>query len=141
MLNLKHLFWNTESEPYSKVFNRNSSLKRTIEGSVRHRSSWNFVFHWEKTGNARKNVFNCFDFSTIVTHGTYTIFEIVREFMLKSLNFCCNHLLSNFTPIWSYIENGDLCFDLKSCINIDLNCLIDLAPIDWDWVWYFTQLF
>ena len=82
MLNLKHLFWDTESEPYSKVFNRDSSPKRTIEGSVRHRSSWNFVFHWEKIGNAKKNVFNCF----VATHGTYTIFEIVREFVLKSLN-------------------------------------------------------
>ena len=37
-------------------------------------------------------------------------------------------LPSNFTPIWSCIENNDLCFDFKNWIYIDLNCLIDLAP-------------
>ena len=51
-----------------------------------------FVFHWEKVGNTRKKclialisvpqlhkkkVFNCFDFSTTVTHGAYKIFEIM----------------------------------------------------------------
>ena len=77
-----------------------------------------------KIGSARKN---CSDFSTTVTHGTYTIFELMTEFMLKSSYFCCS-LLSSFTSIWSCIENSDLCFDLKNCINIDLNCLIDLAP-------------
>ena len=44
-----------------------------------------------KIGNARKN---CFDFSTTVTHGAYTIFKIMPEFMLKSPYFCCS-LLSN----------------------------------------------
>ena len=77
-----------------------------------------------KIGSARKN---CSDFSTTVTHGAYTIFELMTEFMLKSSNFCCS-LLSSFTGIWSCIENSDLCFDLKNCIIIDLNCLIDLVP-------------
>ena len=77
-----------------------------------------------KIGNARKNYF---DFSTTVTHGAYTIFKIMPEFMLKSPYFCCS-LLSNFTSIWSCIENSDFCFDLKNCIIIDLNCLTDLVP-------------
>ena len=44
--------------------------------------------------------------------------------LFKWLHFSCS-LLSNFTPIWSCIENSDCCFDLKNCIMIDINCLID----------------
>ena len=36
MLNLKNLFWNSESEQCSKAFNRDSSPKLMIEGSFRH---------------------------------------------------------------------------------------------------------
>ena len=47
----------------------------------------------------KNKVFNCFDFSTTVTHGAYTIFELTTEFMLtQCLNFSCS-LLSNFTSI------------------------------------------
>ena len=119
MLNLKNLFWKMECEPYSKAFKRDSSPKLIIEGSVRQRSSWRFCL---LSFTEKK-----FDFSTTVTHGAYTIFELMTEFMFKSLNFCCS-VLSNFTPIWSCIENSDLCFDLKNCVNIDLNYLIDLGP-------------
>ena len=35
--------------------------------------------------------------------------------------------LSNFTPIWTCIENDNLCFNVKNCIKIDLKYLIDLA--------------
>ena len=120
MLNLENLFQNTESEPYSKAFNRDSSPKFIIEGSIRQRSSWRF---WQ----CKKKVFNCFHLNTTVTHGAYTIFELMTEFVLtKWLNFSCS-LLSNLTPIWSCIENSDLCFDLKNCLNrlLDKNCLID----------------
>ena len=35
MLNLENLFQNTESELYSEAFNRDSSSKFIIEGSIR----------------------------------------------------------------------------------------------------------
>ena len=47
--------------------------------------------------------------------------------LFKWLHFSCS-LLSNFTPIWSCIENSYLCSDLKNCVNIDMNSLLDLAP-------------
>ena len=75
MLNLENLFWNTESEPYSKAFNTDSSSKFIIDGSIKQRSSWRF-WQW------KKKVFNCFDCSTTVIDGAYTIFELVPEFML-----------------------------------------------------------
>ena len=75
MLNLENLFQNTESEPYSKAFNRDSSPKFIIEGSIRQRSSWRF---WQ----CKKKVFNCFHLNTTVTHGAYTIFELMTEFVL-----------------------------------------------------------
>ena len=34
MSKLKDLFWNTESEPYSKEFNIDSSSKLIIKGSI-----------------------------------------------------------------------------------------------------------
>ena len=37
MLNLKNLFWNSESEQCSKAFNRDSSPKLITEGSFRHK--------------------------------------------------------------------------------------------------------
>ena len=102
-LNFRKLFWNTESDPYNKAFNRDSSPKVIIEGSVRRSSSWRFCISRRKNWQCKKKVFNCFDFSTTVTQGAYAIFELLTEFMLKSLNFCCS-LLSSFTPIWSCIS-------------------------------------
>ena len=75
MLNLENLLQNTDSELYSEAFNRDSSSKFTIEGSVRQGLSWRF---WQ----CKKKVFNCFDFSTTVTRGAYTTFELLAEFML-----------------------------------------------------------
>ena len=56
MLNLKNIFWNRESEPYSKGFNRDSLSKLVIKGSIMEVKGChgNFVFHWEGMGNARK---------------------------------------------------------------------------------------
>ena len=84
MLNLQNLFRNTESEPYSKAFNRGSSSKLVIEGSIRQRSSWRFYLSVRRNWLCKKKVFDCFDFSTTVTNGTHTIFEnnLMTEFML-----------------------------------------------------------
>ena len=50
------------------------------------------------------------------------VFELMTEFKVtKWLNYS-GSLASNFTPIWSRIENN-----MKNCINIDLKCLLDLA--------------
>ena len=114
MLNLKNLFSNRESEPYSKAFNRDSSPKVIIEGSVRLKSSWRFCLSLRKIWQRKTEVFNFFDFSTTAQ-------------LHIGLNFSCS-LLSNFTRIWSCIENSNLFFYLKNFINVDLNCLIDLAP-------------
>ena len=66
-----------ESEPY-----RDSSSKLIIEGSIRQRSSWRFCLSLSKNWQRKKKVFSCFDFSTIVTHGAYTIFELMTKLML-----------------------------------------------------------
>ena len=95
-----------------QAFNRDSSSKLLIEGSIRQRSSWRFCLLLRRNWQRKKKVLNCFDFSTTVTHGAYTIFELMIEFMLKWLNFSCS-LPSNFKPIWSCTENSNLCFDLK----------------------------
>ena len=59
MLNLKNLFWNSESEQCSKAFNRDSSPKLMIEGSFRHKDFEEVVMKIlsltvKKIGNARK---------------------------------------------------------------------------------------
>ena len=82
MLNLKNLFRNTESEPYSEAFNRDSSSKLIIKRFIRQRSSWRFCLSLRKNWQCKKKVFNCFDFSTTVTHGASTIFELMTEFVL-----------------------------------------------------------
>ena len=43
--------------------------------------------------------------------------------LLKRIIFS-HSLVSSFTPISSCIENNDLSFNVKNCINIDLKCLI-----------------
>ena len=41
------------------------------------------------------------------------------------------NLESNFIPIWSCIEDDDFGFNVKNSINIELNCLVELAtPVE-----------
>ena len=115
---------NTESEPYIKAFKRDCSTKLKIVGSIRQ--SRDFVFHWKGISNARKKCF-IVPISVPQLHmGLSQPLNLWQNFcFLKWLNFSCS-LLSNFTPFCSYIENSDLCFDMKN--YIDLNYLTDLAP-------------
>ena len=123
ILNFENLFRNTEFEPCRKAFNRDSFIK-----------IYNWRIYLSDKGrhggfaNARKK---CLVVSISVpqVHMRLTqSLNLWQNLWLNLwLNFSCS-LLSNYTPIWSYIENSDLCFDLKNCINIDMNCLIDLAP-------------
>ena len=76
MLNLKNLFWNAESEPYNKAFNKGSSSKLIIKGSIRQWSSWRFCLSLGRIWQCKKKVFNCYDFSASVTYGAYTIFDL-----------------------------------------------------------------
>ena len=82
MLNLKNVFPNTESEPYRKAFKRYSSSNLVIKGSIRQRLSWRFCLSLRRNWQCKKKVFNCFDFSTTVTHGAYKIFELMTGFMI-----------------------------------------------------------
>ena len=82
MLNLKNLSQNTKSEPYRKAFNRSSSSKLIIKGSITESLSWRFCVWPRRNGQYKKKVFNCFDFSTTVTHGAYKIFELMTGFMI-----------------------------------------------------------
>ena len=66
-----------------QAFNRDSSSKLLIEGSIRQRSSWRFCLLLRRNWQRKKKGLNCFDFSTTVTHGAHTIFELMIEFMLK----------------------------------------------------------
>ena len=85
-----------------------------------------FVFHWQRIANARKK---CLLVSISIsqlhmaTHNLWTYDVIV---LIKWLIFS-RSVVSNFTCICSCKEKNDLCFNVKNCININLNCLIDLA--------------
>ena len=67
--------------PHPAYHHQDSPSKLITRGSIRKRSSWRlYVFHWQGIRNARKKclvISISVDFSTTVTHGSQTVFELM----------------------------------------------------------------
>ena len=112
MLNLKSLFQNMQSEVYSKTFHKDSSSKVLTEESARQRLSWRFCISLTRNWQRKKKIVSI-SAPQLRMELTQSLNLWRNLCLLQRLNFSCS-LISNFTLIWSYIENKDLCFNVKS---------------------------